>query len=170
MIFINTYGDAILKNGGHGIHVWLQESVQRVPGAEGEHVTGPAMCGRELEDMPFPGSVTPTVVQANSVWADSLLKYLQEEDRMCEECRVRAAVYLGLIEDVPVWARTVETDRCGECSTDHGDGEVVAEYRIEGVKGEGMVVRRAECPECGREISVDELAIPDPERRPFERA
>lgn len=164
MIFINEYGEAALKNGGRGIHVWLQDDVERT--MDGKYRTDePAMCGAELAGLPVPGSVDPAITPASEVWADSILTYLQEEDRMCEECRVRAAVYLGLIEDVEVWARTVETDQCGECG-------VSAEYRIEGVKGEGKVVRRAMCPRagCGREISVDELTIPEPDRRPFERA
>jgi len=163
VIFVNTHGDAIRKNGGYGIHVWLKKHVTPKHPARETKVfvsSHPAMCGAELDDLPFPGGVEPQLKPANeATWAEEVMDLLGD-NRMCEECRTRLAVYHGLTDQVTLWASSaVETDRCGEC-------EVSAAYHIEGVHGggeesRGRVVRQAYCPECGRDITRDGVRIPE---------
>lgn len=170
MIYTNPYPNATSDAKDEQMHLWLdgmvgeeekvqlydedgnEEGVQVVPSLA-------ALCGLSIDELAFPGSVEPHVKPASETWADGLIDLLGD-NRLCEECRTRAAVYFDRQDEVTLKATNHEVPVCPECDEDGRDAFKRKAHLANIVsKKEGTVVERAlECNECGHEWE-DEIGM-----------
>lgn len=144
-------------------HLWLGHQVK----AGNHEVYGtrynpdtPAMCGFDLSDRWNPhDEVDPYLIPANETTVSDVHALLREGD-LCEDCRTRMAIYLGIEEEVGLWAFDVDTpDKT--CPTCNDPGEIV----LKGVDSpeeypRGRILYTLECPICGAGLYQGDITIP----------
>lgn len=154
MIYTNPYPNAASEDRDEQMHLWLDGMVDETDEDEEGRLVPQlsAMCGLHLADMAFPGSVEPHVKPASETWAEGLIDLLGDQ-RLCEECRTRAAVYFDRQDEVTLKATNHEVPECPECE-EAGRDSFKRKAHLANIvsKEEGTMVERVlECDECGHE-------------------
>lgn len=151
MIYTNPYVAAVSQE---KMHLWLDGMVDETDeDEEGNLVPSlAAMCGKHIEDMTFPGGVDPHAQPASETWAEGLIDLLGD-NRICEECRTRAAVYFDRQGEVTLAATSADVPECPKCE-DSGRDSFKRKAAITNIvqRADKTVVERSiECHECGHE-------------------
>lgn len=151
MIYIAQEADTTLDE----THLWLEGMVEEAE--DGPETELGALCGTTLLDLGYEHN--HAIRPASNTWADGLIDLLGD-NRLCEECRTRAAVYFDRQGEVTLKATSHEVPVCPVCEEDGREPyKRKAELTNIVSKEEGTVVERAlECDECGHEWE-DEVSM-----------